>query len=93
MVFDYAEPVHDMKDFTKCDWAELNPGASEEVPPGAPECRGKTLTMTCYVDADHAGCHTTCRSQSGILIFVNRAPILWYSKQQNTVETSTFGSE
>ena len=29
----------------------------------------------------------------GILIFVNRAPILWYSKRQKTVETSTFGSE
>jgi hypothetical protein len=25
--------------------------------------------------------------------FLNRAPILWYSKRQNTVETSTFGSE
>jgi hypothetical protein len=24
---------------------------------------------------------------------MNRAPIIWYSKQQNTVETSTFGSE
>ena len=29
----------------------------------------------------------------GILIFVNKAPITWYSKRQNTVETSTFGSE
>ena len=35
----------------------------------------------------------TRRSQTGILIFVNRAPILWYSKRQNTVETSTFGSK
>ena len=35
----------------------------------------------------------TRRSQSGILLFVNRAPILWYSKRQNTVETSTFGSK
>jgi hypothetical protein len=35
----------------------------------------------------------TVRSQSGILLFVNRAPILWYSKKQNTVETSTFGSK
>jgi hypothetical protein len=26
-------------------------------------------------------------------LFVNRAPILWYSKRQNTVATSTFGSE
>ena len=24
---------------------------------------------------------------------MNRAPIIWYSKRQNTVETSTFGSE
>ena len=35
----------------------------------------------------------TRRSQTGVLIYVNRAPILWYSKRQNTVETSTFGSE
>lgn len=33
------------------------------------------------------------RSQTGILIYVNRAPIIWHSKRQNTVETSTFGSE
>ena len=32
-------------------------------------------------------------SQSGILIFVNRAPIIWYSKCQNTVETSTLGNK
>jgi hypothetical protein len=29
----------------------------------------------------------------GILILVNCAPILWLSKRQNTVKTSTFGSE
>jgi hypothetical protein len=49
--------------------------------------------MSCFVDADHAGCRVTRHSHTGILIFVNRAPILWYSKRQNTVETSTFGSE
>jgi hypothetical protein len=26
-------------------------------------------------------------------MFLNRAPIIWFSKAQNTVETSTFGSE
>ena len=30
---------------------------------------------------------------TGILMFVNRAPIIWHSKRQNCVETSTFGSE
>ena len=29
----------------------------------------------------------------GILIFINRAPIIWVSKRTNTVESSTFGSE
>ena len=45
------------------------------------------------MDADHAGCQVTRRSQTGILIYVNRAPILWFSTRQNTMETSTFGSE
>ena len=35
----------------------------------------------------------TRRSQTGLLLFVNRALIVWYSKHQNTVKTSTFGSE
>ena len=49
--------------------------------------------MTCYVDASHAGCRVTRRSHTGIFIFINRAPIVWFSKRQNTVESSTFGSE
>jgi hypothetical protein len=49
--------------------------------------------MSCFVDADHAGNLATRRSHTGILLFLNKAPIVWYSKRQNTVETSTFGSE
>ena len=26
-------------------------------------------------------------------MYLNRTPIIWYSKKQNSVETSTFGSE
>ena len=32
-------------------------------------------------------------SQTQRMPFVNRAPDIWYSKRQNTVEVSTFGSE
>jgi hypothetical protein len=46
-----------------------------------------------FVDADHAGDHITCCSCTGVLIYVNCAPIMWFSKRQNSVETSTFGSE
>ena len=28
-----------------------------------------------------------------MLIFFNKAPIAWYSKKQNSIETSSFGSE
>ena len=51
------------------------------------------MTMTCFVDADHAGCLETRRSHTGVMIFLQKAPIIWYSKRQNTVESSTFGSE
>jgi len=42
---------------------------------------------------DLAGNTVTRRSQTGILIFVNRAPVIWYSERQNTVEVSTIGNE
>ena len=63
------------------------------IPGHAPKPHGNVVSTHCFVDADHAGNRITRRSQTGILIFVNRAPIIWYSKRQNTVETSTFGSE
>jgi hypothetical protein len=51
------------------------------------------MQMTVFVDADHAGDVLTRRSRTGVLVYLNRAPILWYSKKQNSVETSTFGLE
>jgi hypothetical protein len=35
----------------------------------------------------------TRRSTTGIILFINGAPIIWYSKLQNTIESSTVGSE
>jgi len=67
--------------------------AKESIPLNAPESTGNAVQLNCFVDADHAGNHITHRSHTGVLLFVNQAPILWYSKSQNTVETSTFGSE
>ena len=51
------------------------------------------MSTHCFVDANHAGDKTTMRSMTGILIFCNRAPIIWHSKQQNRVETSMFDSD
>jgi hypothetical protein len=93
MVFDDTVPTYRGNRFLKCDWSEFYPDAAESLPGNMPEPRGKDVTMSCFVDADHAGCKETRRSHSGILLYVNRAPIMWYSKRQNTVEASTYGSE
>ena len=45
------------------------------------------------MDANHTGNMVNRRSHSGIVIDVNNASIIWYIKQKNTVETSSFGSE
>ena len=93
LVFDDTELDFATSSFTEYQWQDIYPDAAETMPPNMPEPRGREVTMSCFCDADHAGCKATRRSHSGILIFVNRAPILFYSKRQSTVEASTFGSE
>ena len=58
-----------------------------------PELKGNSVNITVFVDADCAGDRATHHFFTGILIYVKRAPIIWSSRKQNTVETSTFGSE
>ncbi len=93
LVFDESEPVLSTDHFNVCDWSSHYPDAEKKVPQDAPEALGHSVVTTCYVDADHAGCHVTRRPHTGILIYVNCAPIIWFSKRQNTVESSTFSSE
>jgi hypothetical protein len=93
MVFDDTMPTYRSKRLVKCDWSEFYHDAAEAIPTNMPQPRGKEASMSCFVDADHAGCRETRRSHSGIIILVNRAPILWFSKRQNMVEASTYGSE
>ena len=93
LVFNDIEPEFDDDQFRDADWKDMYPDAQEPIPPNAPEARGMHVNTTCFVDADHAGCRMTRRSHTGFIIFVNKAPIMWWSKRQNTVESSTFGSE
>ena len=78
---------------TDADWFEFYGDVKEEIPLDAPKPMGKPVEITAYCDADHAGDKLTRRSHTGILIFLMSAPILWYSKRQATIESSTFGSE
>ena len=58
-----------------------------------PEPRGQGFTMRAKVDADHALDTITRHSRTGFLVYLNCALIYWWSKKQNSMESSSFGSE
>ena len=74
-------------------WREFYPNASDPLPPNMPEPLGNPVVVAAYVDANHAGNLANRRSHTGVLLYVNNSLIVWYSKRQNTVESSSFGSE
>jgi hypothetical protein len=81
MLFDDTLPHINESKFPAADWTEFYQDAKE----------GKEVNMYCFCDADHAGDHLTRHSQTGVILFLSRAPIMWYSKKQNTVESSSLG--
>jgi len=87
MIIDVAT----FNDFNREKWIDFYPDAREEFPVRMPAPLGNPAHITAYVDANHAGNIKTRRSHTGILIYVNQAPIIWYSKRQNTVEASSLG--
>ena len=93
IAFDPDHPRINERRFKKYDWKDFYRDAAEAIPTNAPSPRGVAVSTHCFVDASHAGNTVNRRSQMGILIFINKAPIMWLSKRTNTVEVSTFGSE
>ena len=57
------------------------------------QSRGKPMSMHCFEDVDHVSGKLTRKSQTGILVFCNRAPVMWLSKKHNSVEMLTFRSK
>ena len=93
LAFDAMHPRINEKMFQQHDWYDFYRDVKEAIPSDMPAPRGNMMSTHCFVDASHGSDRSTRRSQTGILIFCNRAPIIWFSKRQNTVEASTFGSE
>ena len=58
-----------------------------------PKARGRAVEVTAFVDESHTSDKNIRRSHRGYIIFVNCAPIIWYSKRQVTVDSITFGSD
>jgi hypothetical protein len=65
----------------------------EELDPKFPEPLLEELDISLFCDADHAHDKVTGRSITGILGMVGSTPVIWSSKRQASVQTSTFGAE
>ena len=93
IAFDPDHPQLDPNCFKTYEWEDFYRGVKEDIPSNMPRPRGLSMSISVFVDANHAGNVSNRRSQTGILIFCNKAPIHWFSKAQATVESSTFGAE
>jgi hypothetical protein len=63
------------------------------IPSDAPVPHVNEVYLRLFVDSDHAGEQFTRRSNTGFVIYLNMAPIVWFYKRQPTVESSVFGDE
>ena len=86
-------PRSSMFNFNTGPFKEHYRDVHEELPFRMPEPLDNPATTTTYVDASHAANKITRRSHTGFILFVVKAPTIWYSKRQNTVKNSTFSSE
>ena len=96
LVHDPSEPEIELSQFERRDSMASEFGhvvGKEETPKDMPEPRGMGFVIQAKVDADHASDTTTRRSRTGFLVYINSAPIFWWSKKQTSIESSSFGSE
>jgi hypothetical protein len=93
VVFDYTTRDWSNKEWMVYDWFAQYPEAKDELPPHMPIALGKPVQINFFSDASFATDLSNRHSQSGIIIFLNSTPIRWFSKRQNTIETSAYGAE
>ena len=67
--------------------------AEESTPPDTPERRGNVMPTYLFLDTNHGADKITRGLQTSILLFFNKAPVIWHSRIQNCVEVSSFGFE
>ena len=75
------------------DFLEDYPDAKGEIDPNLPTPYGNELETSIFFDADHAHDQKTRRSITGLIILVGRTPVLWSSKRQGCIATSTYTAE
>jgi hypothetical protein len=93
VVFDPTYPYGDRGFFINTDWKSMYGEVKELVPSEAPAPHGMEVDLRLFVDYDHVDEQFTGRSTTVFVIFLNIAPIVWFSKHQPPVESSMFGAD
>jgi hypothetical protein len=75
------------------DWRNFYGDVNEAIPPNAPQPRGQSVMLRCYVVLDHAENHLTRRSQTGLIQTIKMARIACFSQKQGLIEGTSFGSK
>ena len=75
------------------NWAPFYGGVQDAKPHNAPNPLGKEVSLRMFVEYDHAGDKSDCRSRTGFVIFMNMDMINWHTKKQATVEGAVFGAK
>ena len=65
----------------------------EDLDPRFPKPIVPELDINIFCDADHGHDKKTGWSITGIIVMVGSTPVLWSSKRQSSVHTSTYGAE
>ena len=81
LAFDPQAPdINDQHFYNNANWNEFYGDIEEELLPNMPKPWGHLVSISAFVDANHAENVVTQCSHSGILIFVQNAPSIWYLK-------------
>ena len=93
-----SRPMHFARaspDFTKLrpDFLKDYPDAYEELDPSFPKPFGPCLQQTFLVDSDHAHDKVTRKSLTGLIGFVGSTPVIWFSRRQGSIASSTYAAE
>ena len=86
---------HPTPDFDKLipNFLQDYPDTKEEIASHFPRVFGPVLDISILVDSNHAHNNATRKSITGLLAYVGSTPVLWLSKRQDSIASSTYAAE
>ena len=77
LILDFSYRRISSKIFKEYGWFDFYMDAKEAIPPNIPDLSGHKVSISMFVEADLAGENFNRRSQTVVLVFMNKYPIHW----------------